>query len=314
MQGQPVKDISEQSGMHRSYVYEQKNKVETFLANLDKNMPETPIITITPKVKDRLIISMALDCGSSIEGIQRALWSSLRIKTSIGHISGVLKEAARRADELDSKINLGGIHQGANDEIFQCNKPVLTGIDPETSYIYLMEEATDRTAETWQIYMEDCIERGLALETTINDGGSGLNAGIPKAFPKITVQADTFHALHGLGKEINKAERKAEALIKAEADLETRVKGLRPQQKTKDKLESIRPKVKEQIDVYDTVSILFGWLKTLLGFSGYNMPDTIDLIMFLLNEMNNVSTQLPNLKKGNSKNSKKPASIANLYK
>jgi len=30
------------------------------------------------------------------------------------------------------------------------------------------------------------------LKTTINDGGTGLNEGIPKAFPEIIIQADTF--------------------------------------------------------------------------------------------------------------------------
>ena len=61
--------------------------------------------------------------------------------------------------------------------------PILTGIDPETGYAYLLEESKDRTAETWQIYMEDRKDHGLELETTINDGGTGLNVGIPKAFP-----------------------------------------------------------------------------------------------------------------------------------
>ena len=65
--------------------------------------------------------------------------------------------------------------------------------------------------------MEGCKSHGLTLDVTINDGGTGLNAGIPKAFPGIVTQADTFHALYALGKEVTKVERKAEANIKAEA-------------------------------------------------------------------------------------------------
>ena len=283
--------------MNRSYIYEQKYKAKAYIDNLDEEQIEAPMIILTPIMKKRLILSMALDCASSIEGIQRALESALRIKASIGYISGVINEAALRAQAFDETINLEGIRQGANDEIFQCGTPVLTGIDPETSYTYLLVESKDRSAETWQLVMEYCKDQGLALEATINDGGTGLNAGIPKAFPGMIIQADTFHALHGMGKEINKAERKAEAVIKAEAELEQRVQGLRPQQKTRDKLEKIKPEAEEIINVYDTLSILFGWLKILLGFSGYNMLDSMSLITFVMEEMQKLSAKFPGINK-----------------
>ena len=290
-------EISAQSGMNRSYVYEQKNKVQSYAEGLDEKPPEGPVTVLTTALKKRLIISMALDCASSVEGIQRALESSLGIKASIGYISGVINEAARRAQAYDDTISLEGIRQGANDEIFQCGAPVLTGIDPETGYAYLLEESRDRTSETWQIYMEDCKDRGLALETTINDGGSGLNAGIPKAFPGITVQADTFHALNGIGKEISKVERKAEAAIRVEAELERRAQGPRVQQKTKEKLEAAKPETEELINVYDTLYILFGWLKMLLSFSGYGVSDTWGLVVFVLEEMQKVSAKFPGISK-----------------
>jgi len=293
--GQPVDEITSESGMNRSYIYDQKNKVKAYIEGIDEEQEETLMIVLTTAIKKRLILSMALDCASSIEGIQRALDSSLGIKVSTGYISGVINEAATRAQAFDDEISLEGIRQGANDEIFQCGAPILTGIDPESSYIYLLEEAKDRTSETWRIYMEDCKSRGLSLETTINDGGSGLNAGIPKAFPGVIIQADTFHASHGMGKEISKAERKAEAAIKVETELEKRVEGLRPQQKTIEKLEKIKPETEELINVCDTLTILFSWLKMLLGFSGYSMTDAFDLIMFVLDEMQKVSVKFPGI-------------------
>ena len=299
MLGQSIEEIATESGMNRSYIYEQKKKVKAYIEGIiegiDETQEETQVIVMTTTLKKRLILSMALDCASSIEGIQRALESSLRIKASIGYISGVIKEAASHAQAFDDAISLEGIRQGANDEIFQCGVPVLTGIDAESGYAYLLEEAKDRTSETWQLYMEDCKDRGLALETTINDGGSGLNAGIPKAFPEIIIQGDTFHAAYGMGKEISKAERKAEAAIKAEAELEKRVQGPRPQQKTIEKLEKIKPETDGLINVCDTLSILFCWLKMLLGFSGYSMSDTLELITFVLDEMQKVSVKFPGI-------------------
>jgi hypothetical protein len=293
--GQPIEEIAAESGMNRSYIYEQKNKVKAYIEEIDEEQEETHVIVLTTALKKRLILSMALDCASSIEGIQRALETSLGIKVSIGYVSGVINEATSRAQAFDETIGLEGIRQGANDEIFQCGVPVLTGIDPESGYAYLLEEAKDRTSETWQLYMEDCKDRGLALETTINDGGSGLNAGIPKAFPDIIIQGDTFHAAYGMGKEISKVERKAEAAIKAEAELEKRLQGPRPQQKTIEKLETLKPETDELINVCDTLSILFCWLKTLLGFSGYNVTDAFELITFVLDEMQKVSAKFPGI-------------------
>jgi len=293
--GQSVDEISAESGMHRTYVYEQKHKVKDYADGLDIEVTVAPTIKLTTALKKRLILSMALDCASSIEGIQRALESSLGIKASIGYISSVINEAACRAQKFDETINLEGIRQGANDEIFQCGTPILTGIDPETTYTYLLEEGKDRTSETWQLYMEDCKDRGLALETTINDGGTGLNAGIPKAFPGIIIQDDTFHSLHGLGKEISKVERKAESSIRTEAELEKRLQGQRPHQKTKEKLEKTRTEMKGLINVSDTLSILFSWLRMLLGFSGYGILDTMDLITFVIEEIQKASAKFPGI-------------------
>ena len=297
--GQPVDELASKSGMNRSYIYEQKEKAKDYVDSLD--MDDEPlraqVIVLTKQVLKRLILSMALDCASSIDGIKRALEMSFGIKVSTGYISGVINEAAQRAQEFDGTINLESIRQGANDEIFQCGTPILTGIDPITSYIYLLEEGKDRTSETWQIYMEDCISRGLQLETSINDGGTGLNAGIQKAYPGIIIQSDTFHPLYEMGKEISKAERKAVSAINAEEELEKRLQGPRPQQRTKDKLEKTKQTTNEAISIYDTLFILFCWLQELLGFSGYSLPETIGLIMFVLEEMKKVSAKFPGIGK-----------------
>ena len=82
MNGEPVEEITSESGMNRSYIYEQKNKVQAYIEALDGDEPEAPVIELTKAFKKKLILSMALDCASSIEGIQRAFESSLNIKMS----------------------------------------------------------------------------------------------------------------------------------------------------------------------------------------------------------------------------------------
>ena len=88
-----------------------------------------------------MVLSLSLDCHASMEGIRRTFSSVLGLNQSAGKISSILAEASERAEIFDSSIPLDGITQGANDEIFQGNVPVLTGIDAESTYVYLLAEA-----------------------------------------------------------------------------------------------------------------------------------------------------------------------------
>lgn len=110
----------------------------------------------------RMVLSLSLDCHASMEGIRRTFASAFGLHISYGKISSILAEASERAEQSDAGIPLDNITQGANDEIFQGDVPVLTGIDAESTYVYLLAEADDRSADTWQLFMEDCKERGLA--------------------------------------------------------------------------------------------------------------------------------------------------------
>ena len=286
LSGKPVTEISDETGMSREYIYQQKAKVLQYANLLDNNEPEAPLLGLDKRTIDRIILSLAFDCQSPISGIVRFFENAIgKVTVSAGYISGVITEAAKRAQAFDDQIDLSGIRQGANDEIFQCGVPVLTGIDPESTFTYLLEEASDRTAETWGLYLDDRKGHGLNLETSINDGGTGLMAGIPKTFPDVEIQADTFHVAYDMGKEIAKLERKAYKLIKSEYALEENLAGKKPRAKNKEALSEIQPKVAEAISLYDPLFILFTWLKELLGFSGYNRAEALNLAEWVLQEM-----------------------------
>jgi hypothetical protein len=270
--GKPVAAIAEEIGASRQYVYNQKAKVIEYVRELDEDQVKAPVIELSKRNINRIILSLSFDCGATNDGVVRFFEEAIREKTvSPGYISGLLAEAKDRAEIFDRNIDLSGIHQGANDEIFQCGIPILTGVDPETTFAYLLEEAKDRSADTWKTYLEDRKEQGLNLETTINDGGSGLLAGIPQAFPNIEIQADTFHAVYELGKEMSKLERKTNKLINNEYAIKDNLAGKRPKIENKEVLKEIQPKVREAINIFDNLSILYIWVKELLCFSGYNL-------------------------------------------
>jgi len=295
--GRPVREISEEIGMSREYVYQQKEKVIQYAGSLDSVEPETLTLRLDKHKIERIILSLTLDCQSPQSGIQRFFENVLGEPISTGYISGVINEAAKRAQAFDDQVSLSGISQGANDEIFQCGVPILTGIDPESTYTYLLEEASDRTAETWAIYLDDRKEHGLDLKVSINDAGAGLMAGIPKVFPDGEIQSDTFHASYDMGKEISKLERKAYKLINAEQALEDNLSGKRPREKNKAVLEEVKPQAAAAVKLYDLLYILYIWLKELLGFSGYSMEDTMLLAEWVLQEMWELAAGIPSLQK-----------------
>ena len=288
--GASVSELSNTSGISRGYIYRQKDKVIEYANKLDNSEIEVPTLKLDKQTIDRMILSLTLDCQSPNSGIVRFFETVVcEVSVSAGYISGVLAEAARRARAFDDQIDLSKIRQGANDEIFQCGVPILTGIDPESTYAYLLEEVSDRKAETWAIYLDDRKDKGLNLETSINDGGAGLMAGIPQVFPDVELQSDTFHAVYDLGKEVAKLERNAYKMMKREYDLEKNLASKRPRAKNKESLEEIKPKTAEAIRIYDLVFILFTQLKELLSFSGYNLSESKTLAEWILQEMDAIA-------------------------
>ena len=176
---------------------------------------------------------------------------------SIGRISSILHEASARALEFDNRISLEGISEGANDEIFQGNSPVLTGIDLGSTYIYLLKESGDRTADSWELFMSDRKDHGLELDVSISDAGTGLTAGIPRVFPEAAIQPDVFHELRPLGAEAARMERGAYKVIEKEAALERRTAGSRPQKRTLEQLDAVRPEAQKAARDSDILSILW---------------------------------------------------------
>ena len=271
--------------MSRSYVYEQKTEVIKHADELDATASKAPILELTKETIEKIVIILTMECQSPNSGIQSFFETICGINVSAGRISGILNDAAERARTFDDAIDLSGVNQMAVDEIFQCGTPILTGIDPVSTYTFLLEEASDRKADTWALYLDDRKDKGLNPETSINDCGLGLMAGIPQIFPEIEIQADTFHALHDMGKEVSKIERKTYKLINGEHELEEKLSGKKPRVKHRESLEKIRPKVEEAIHHFDLISILFEWLKQLLNFSGYSLIETHVLVEWVLDEL-----------------------------
>lgn len=293
----PVSSIADQYHISRTYVYTLRDNASRFLHDMQENslealnlfyekfFPGTRLIAADEPFYEKMVISLALDGFASEEGIQRFLEANFQKHLSIGKISGILSRAADRAAEFDGSIDLSGIRQGANDEIFQCGIPVLTGVDAVSTYAYLLLQAGDRSAQTWQDAMEACKARGLNLDVSISDFGAGLLSGIPRAFPDACIQPDLFHWMMELGKEVSSQERKAYALLSEYYRCENALNGQRVHEKTFRKLLSLEEKLLPALNKCDTLQTLCQWLREMTCYRGLGYGDVLSLCSWILDRM-----------------------------
>lgn len=263
----------------------------------ERVIPAQQILIADEHFYEKMIISLALDGTASEEGIQRILENNFQKHVSIGKISNILNQAARRAAEFDESVDLSGIRQGANDEIFQCGNPVLTGVDADTGYVYLLQPAADRTADTWENAMKICKSRNLELDVSISDFGTGLLGGIPKAFPDACIQPDLFHFLMEIGKEIASQERRVYAMLADYYKCEEALSGKRVHEKTFQKLLSLEEKLSPAIERCDKLLTLYHWLREMTHYQGYCYQDVLSLCYWILDQMEDTAGITDKLRK-----------------
>ena len=225
--------------------------------------------------------------------------SVYQIHVSIGKISRVINEASEKALKWNNSIPFNSIDIGANDEIFQGNEPVLVGVDPMTTYIYLMKETENRDSTTWGVALLEKEEQGLHLKTSVNDGGTGLNKGVKEAFPEINIQADVFHAEKDISFAVLSFERKAYKNINLEYSIEKKLLRSKHQ---KDKLlkeyNDAVEKSRISIDIYDKIQLLYMWLIEVFAKGGYSYKDKSELLHFVVQELETINSSNDYLKKG----------------
>ena len=263
----------------------------------ERVIPAQQVLIADEHFYEKMIISLALDGTASEEGIQRILENNFQKHVSIGKISNILNQAARRAAEFDESVDLSGIRQGANDEIFQCGNPVLTGVDADTGYVYLLQPAAARTADTWENAMKSCKSRNLELDVSISDFGTGLLGGIPKAFPNACIQPDLFHFLMEIGKEISSQERRVYAMLADYYKCEEALSGKRVHEKTFQKLLSLEENLSPAIERCDRLLTLYHWLREMTRYQGYCYPDVLSLCYWILDQMEDTSGITDKLRK-----------------
>ncbi len=90
---------------------------------------------------------------------------------SIGTIHNRVIEATQKARNINQTLDLSPIKVALLDELFQGNQPVLTGVDVNSTYCFLLEAVSHRDENTWGWYLLEAEAQGLNPDYTIADVG-----------------------------------------------------------------------------------------------------------------------------------------------
>jgi len=155
-------------------------------------------LLVTQQWMDQLTLSILLGCNGSYRKTATVLNDVFDYATSPGKITAIVSSAVKKAQQIHTTEDLSGITVTANDELFHHNKPILSGIDTQSLYCYLLSSETHRDEVTWAIKLMECQQKGLNPERTLGDDAGGLVSGHKIAFPNVPYHYDIFHLYRGL--------------------------------------------------------------------------------------------------------------------
>jgi hypothetical protein len=292
----PIAHLARQHDVSRKFVYQQADKAEEALA--DAFAPDPPAddavlfsLPVTEAWLQRLILALLLVCHSSYRGVYELLRDLFHCPRSLGYLHAVARAAMQRARARNAQHDLSGVRVGAHDEIFQATRPVLVGVDVDSTYCYLLSLEEQRDGVTWGVRLLELQDRGFAPRAIIADAGSGLAAGQGLALPDVPRRGDVFHVLHEVGPLVSALENRAYQALAACVKLEHKQAQSERRQGRRDggvsqKLRYARPAAAAAVALADDVATLVGWLRRdILALAGPCHADRAALYDFVVAEL-----------------------------
>ncbi len=85
--------------------------------------------------------------------------------------------ATEKARKINQAQDLSSIEVALLDELFHSNQPVLTGVDADSTYCFLLEAVSHRDEDTWGYYLLEAEEQGLNPDYTHSRCSKGNQSG-----------------------------------------------------------------------------------------------------------------------------------------
>ncbi len=162
----------------------------------EKKEPEQKVLYYLPITHSwifQFILALILICHCSYRGVKELLRDLFDYSLSIGTIHNRVITAVEKARNINQNQDLSSIKVPLLDELFQGSRPVLTGVDADSTYCFLLEAVEHRDEDTWGYYLLELEQQGLNPDYTIADAGKGIRAGQKAAWGDIPCHGDVWH-------------------------------------------------------------------------------------------------------------------------
>ncbi|MFQ5745444.1 MAG: hypothetical protein ACE5HV_17965 [Acidobacteriota bacterium] len=291
---EPLSALARENDVSRKFIYSQIDRAQRALDSAfraeepgddDKVLFRIPV---TMRWLRQLVLCAILNCHASYRGVVDLLRDVADYEISVGTIHNIVTAAVESARRVNGEEDLSGIRVGAHDEIFQGD-PVLVGVDPFSTYCYLLAQEPSRDAVTWGVHLLELSERGLHLEYTVADAGKGLRAGQAEAWPTVPCRGDVFHAEREIGNMTTYLDNRAYGCIGAREKLEGRMERARKKsqgQSFSKKLAIARQEEARALELADDLRLLAQWMREdVLALIGPDAHSRRELFDFIVEEM-----------------------------
>jgi hypothetical protein len=290
----PVARLARVHRVSRPFLYRQADTARTALDRaFDPPATDGSVLFHLPVTRAwlrQLVLALVLSCHSSYRGVIALLADLFDTDISLGTVHNVVRAAVAPARALNASYELSGVRIGAHDEIFQAGRPVLVGVDTDSTFCYLLSPERRRDADTWGVRLLELADRGFAPEAIVADFGSGLRAGQAAALPEVPCRGDVFHLIRDWERVVTFLDNRAYAALEVVARLERqqapgRRRG-RPAKVVGRSPERVRAECDAAVALADEVRLLGEWLRhDVLAVAGPCYADRLVLYDFIVGEL-----------------------------
>lgn len=289
---QPVSQLAAQHGVSRKFLYVQSHRAAAALEEAFGAADDQTVLYDLPVTKSwiqQFVLGLALEGRASYRGIAQLARDLLDCDLSLGTIHNIVQAAAQKARAINQDQDLGGIRVGAHDEIYQADRPVLVGVDVQSTYCYLLEEAEHCDETTWGVHLLDLAAQGLRPRYTVADGGTALRAGQAAAWPQVPCHGDVFHAERELGKLASYLAHRSAGCTSARQKLERQMERRKRHgqgNQVSERLTVARQAESAAMALARDVRLLADWLRQdILSLAGPALTTRQELFDFVVQEL-----------------------------
>lgn len=290
---EPVMALAQRHRVSRKFVYHQAAQGAQALAQaFAPQVKDDEVLFYLPVTQAwlrQVVLGLVLLCHSSFRGVIGFFRDLLDCPLSLGAVHHIVHHAVSTAQQVNAAQDLRRVRAGSHDELFQAGQPVLTGVDLDSTYCYLLAPVAHRDAETWGIHLLDLAAQGLHPDYTVADGGRSLRAGQALAWPAVPCDGDVFHGLQELTRLSATLERSAYAAIARRDALEQQMqtaKHHRQGRSLSTSLARARAREASALRLADEVGILSDWMQhDILALAGPEVPTRQVLYDFVMERL-----------------------------